>query len=124
MSDDKVTIKELQEKVVQFRAARKWNRNPKDMAITISVESNELLELFQFNKWQETNVDAEIKKELADVLIGCLEFASERHIDISEAVHEKLQHLEKKFPLETFKDGGASEEYHRIRKHYRQPKPE
>jgi NTP pyrophosphatase (non-canonical NTP hydrolase) len=122
MSDATTTIKELQEKIVKFRAARKWSRNPKDLAITISVEANELLELFQFDKWQETGVDAEIKKELADVILTCLEFASERGVDISEATQEKLEQLEKKFPLETFKDGGGTEAYHKIRKQYRKGK--
>lgn len=124
MSDTKITVKKLQDKVVAFRAVRKWSRNPKDLAITISIEANELLELFQFDKYQETEVSEEIKKELADVVLSCLEFASERGIDISEAVEEKLKHLEKKFPLEIFKNGEATKEYHKIRKQYRQPSKE
>lgn len=114
-----MTIEELQEKVTQFRAARKWSRNPKDLAITISVEANELLELFQFDKWQETDVEDDIQKEIADVLISCLEFASERNIDISTAVTEKLTYLEKKFPVEMFKSDKATQKYHGVRKRYR-----
>jgi NTP pyrophosphatase (non-canonical NTP hydrolase) len=122
MSDAENTIKELQDKVIAFRAARKWSRNPKDLAITISVEANELLELFQFDKYLETDVNEDTKKELADIMISCLEFASERGIDITDAVEQKLKKLEVKFPVEVFKDGGASEEYHKIRKEYRKDK--
>ena len=122
MADTKVTVKELQDKVVEFRAKRSWSRNPKDLAIMVSVEANELLELFAFDKWQETDVDDEIKKEFADVMISCLEFASERGIDISGAVTQKLAHLEKKFPIETFGHSKATKEYHEIRKQYRNKK--
>lgn len=122
VQDDKITVKKLQESVVAFRAIRQWSRNPKDLAITISVEANELLELFQFDKWQQVDVNTEIRKELADVIMACFEFASERNIDIAEAVMEKLQHMEKKFPLELFRDGQGVEAYHRIRKEYRQVK--
>jgi len=42
------SIKELTEKIVAFRDARNWKQfhNPKDLAISISLEAAELLEVF------------------------------------------------------------------------------
>ena len=70
------SIKELTGKIVEFRDARNWRQfhNPKDMAISISLEAAELLEVFQ---WSGADTDADtdkkrekIKEELADVLHG------------------------------------------------------
>jgi hypothetical protein len=48
-------IKELQEKVIEFRDARDWAEyhNPKDLAISLSLEAAELLEIFQWKDGQE-----------------------------------------------------------------------
>ena len=61
------------EKVKQFREERDWRQfhNEKDLAISISLEASELLELFQWKNSEEvTETKLErIKEELADVLI-------------------------------------------------------
>jgi len=46
-------IKEIQNKVIEFRDKRDWAQyhNPKDLAISISLEASELLEIFQ---WKDT----------------------------------------------------------------------
>ena len=70
MSD---SIKELQKEIVAFRDDRNWKQfhNPKDLAISITLEAAELLEVFQ---WSGTDLSADkkldkTKEELADVLI-------------------------------------------------------
>ena len=70
MSD---SIKELQKEIVAFRDDRNWKQfhNPKDFAISITLEAAELLEVFQ---WSGADLSADkkldkIKEELADVLI-------------------------------------------------------
>ena len=68
--------KETIEQVLQFRDERNWKQfhNPKDLAISISLEAAELLEVFQ---WSAEDVRCEEKKdkireELADVLNYCI----------------------------------------------------
>jgi dCTP diphosphatase len=48
-------IEELQKKVIEFREARDWAQyhNPKDLAISLSLETEELLEIFQWKDAQE-----------------------------------------------------------------------
>ena len=48
-------IKELQNKVIEFRDKREWAQyhNPKDLAISLSLEAAELLEIFQWKDARE-----------------------------------------------------------------------
>ena len=101
MSD---SIKELTEKIVAFREARDWKQfhNPKDLAISISLEASELLEVFQ---WSGADIEADtenkvskIKEELADVLIYALLMGNDLGFDISEIVSNKLKENNRKYP--------------------------
>lgn len=110
MSD---SIKELQEKVVEFRDARNWKQfhNPKDLAISISLEAAELLEIFQ---WSGADVSADkkinrVREELADVLIYSCLMANDLGLDISEIVKAKLDENNRKYPVE--KAFGNSKKY-------------
>ena len=84
MGDSLTTVKELKDKVQKFCEERDWNQfhNPKDLAIGVSTEASELLDIFRFKR------DADIKEimsdsskrqkvgdELADVLYFLLRFA-------------------------------------------------
>ena len=68
--------KETIEQVLKFRDERNWKQfhNPKDLAISISLEAAELLEVFQWSAedvWCEEKKD-KIREELADVLNYCI----------------------------------------------------
>ena len=91
MSD---SIKAIQEKIIKFRDARNWKQfhNPKDIAISISIEASELLEVFQ---WSGSDVSAnnkldKIKEELADVLIYSTLMATDLGLDIDEIITNKI----------------------------------
>ena len=86
------SISELVEKAVKFRDARNWKQfhNPKDLAISISLEAAELLEVFQWSG-SDTSVDTEkknakVREELADVLIYCALMANDLSLDISDCL--------------------------------------
>jgi NTP pyrophosphatase (non-canonical NTP hydrolase) len=111
-NDNSTTIDYLKKLVVKFRDDRDWKKyhNPKDLAISISIESNELLELFQWKTLEEIqklleNPDymKKIKNELADVIIYSLSLADILGIDVSQAVTEKIKLNEAKYPVEKFK---------------------
>ncbi len=112
MSD---SIKELTEKIVAFRDARNWKQfhNPKDMAISISLEAAELLEAFQWSG-ADTEVDTDkklsmVKEELADVLIYAFLMGNDLGIDIPEIIRSKIAANNRKYPAE--KAYGKSDKY-------------
>ncbi len=99
--------------ILKFRDDRDWKQfhNPKDLAISISLEAAELLEVFQ---WSGTDVDCnkkmdKIKEELADVLTYCVLMADACNLDIDQIVQEKSKKNSEKYPIEKAK--GNSTKY-------------
>ncbi|MDY5440386.1 MAG: nucleotide pyrophosphohydrolase [Eubacteriales bacterium] len=89
-------------KVLKFRDDRDWLKyhNGKDLAISISLEANELLENYQ---WSAGDVDRinkidGIKEELADVMIYSIMLADYYGLDLDEIINEKLEKNLKKYP--------------------------
>ena len=106
------TIKQI----LKFRDDRDWKQfhNPKDLAISISLEAAELLEVFQ---WSGTDVSNEgkqekIKEELADVLNYCVLMADACGLDIDEIVQEKIKVNNEKYPVSKAK--GKKEKYNKL----------
>ncbi|WP_026562046.1 nucleotide pyrophosphohydrolase [Bacillus sp. J37] len=97
-------LKRLTEMVLAFRDERDWQQfhNPKDLAVSISLEASELLENFQWKTSEEAvekNVE-NLKDELADIVIYALLFANETGIDLVEAIEHKVQKNIEKYPVE------------------------
>lgn len=94
---------QTQLKVVNFRDARNWKQyhNPKDLAISLSIEAAELLEIFQWSSSEEAVQDRfdNIQEELADVLMYAVLLADELELDINEIVQTKLVKNEQKYPV-------------------------
>ena len=94
--------------VLKFRDDRNWRQfhNPKDLALSISLEAAELLEVFQ---WSGSDTVCEEKKdkireELADVLCYCILMADRCELDMDEIVQEKMKRNNVKYPIEKAKD--------------------
>ncbi|MGF3073081.1 nucleotide pyrophosphohydrolase [Facklamia sp. P12945] len=103
----------LKKEVDDFRDKRDWRQfhNEKDLAISISIEASELLELFQWNTSEETikkNFDA-VKDELADVLIYSIMLASNLDLDMKEIIINKLKKNDEKYPVS--KSKGTKKKY-------------
>ena len=99
---------ETMNQVLKFRDDRNWKQfhNPKDLAISISLEAAELLEVFQ---WSADDVICENKKdkireELADVLNYCILMADVCGLDMDEIVQEKIKSNNAKYPVEKAKN--------------------
>lgn len=108
----KKTVVELAESVRSFCEERDWNQfhNPKDLAIGISTEANELLDLFRFKnendmKQMFINKDKreQIEDEIADVLFFVLRFAQMNQIDLSVALENKIKKNALKYTMESSK---------------------
>lgn len=99
--------------IIKFRDEREWKQyhNPKDLAISISLEASELLENFQWAPSDEAvnKKLRNIKEELADVLIYSVLFAEAVGFNIDEIIMEKLSLNNAKYPVE--KAFGKKEKY-------------
>ena len=100
--------KETINQVLKFRDDRNWRQfhNPKDLAISISLEAYELLEIFQWSGSDTVceNKKEKIKEELADVLNYCILMADICGLDMDEIIQEKIKRNEEKYPVEKAKD--------------------
>ena len=97
-------MKKLMNRINQFRDDRDWRKfhNEKDLAISISLEASELLELFQWKNSEEVVESSlnEIKEELADVFIYSLMMADNLNLDVEDIIKEKIEINTKKYPIE------------------------
>ncbi|MGG3235823.1 nucleotide pyrophosphohydrolase [Priestia flexa] len=97
-------IEHLINLVNSFRDKRNWRQyhNPKDLAISISIEVAELLEAFQWISSEEAlNANKEnIQEEIADVLIYSLMLCSDLGLDVREIIEEKMMKNGEKYPIE------------------------
>lgn len=92
-------INELTQKVKDFIQERDWDKfqKPKDLAIALVLEANEVLEHFRFK--EDFNKE-EISKELSDVLNFLLVLTDVLNIDLVESFNQKLEENAKKYPVE------------------------
>ena len=92
--------KETIERIRKFTDDRDWNQfhTPANLAKSISIEANELLECFQ---WDDKNFNKEhVKEELADVLVYCRNMLDTLELDEDEIVNSKMDKNEAKYPVE------------------------
>lgn len=99
-------LKKMQISIQEFRQARDWKQfhNPKDCAISLSLEAAEVLEHFQWKSSEEVESyiksdKSKISHELADVLYWVLLMATDLDIDIECAFYEKMTKNEAKYPV-------------------------
>ena len=103
-------IRALTKKIIDFRDARDWKQfhNPKDCAVSLSLEASEVLEHFQWKSKEEIieyvkKNKKEIGRELADVLYWVLLMSHDLNIDIKKISLVKLKENEKKYPVKKSK---------------------
>ena len=91
-----------------FRDARDWAQfhNPKDLAIALSIESNELLEAFLWKSPEDAD-PAKVKEELADVFAYALLLADYYKLDVTDIVTEKVARNALKYPVDKAKGTAA-----------------
>ena len=102
---------ELNQRIKKFNDDRDWNQfhTPTNLAKSISIESNELLECYQWNDDADLN---DVKEELADVMNYCIQMAQVLGLDIVDIINEKMDKTEKKYPID--KSKGKSTKYNKL----------
>ncbi len=97
---------ELQEKLREFAAKRDWDKfhSAKNLSMALSVETSELVEIFQWLTEQESlNLNdkqiSKVQEELADIFLYLLRMSDILDIDLFEAADKKLAVNEQKYPI-------------------------
>ena len=100
------------DRIRKFTEDRDWDQfhTPANLAKSISIEANELLECFQ---WSDTEYDiSHVREELADVLVYCRNMLDKLDLDEDEIVNEKMSRNEAKYPVEKAK--GKANKYNQL----------
>ena len=105
-------LEQVKQRIDKFNKDRDWDKfhSPSNLAKSISIEANELLECFQ---WNDNEYDLEsVKEELADVMNYCIQMSQVLNVDIIEIINAKMDKTEKKYPVEKAK--GISTKYNKL----------
>jgi len=120
MSKKNLIVNKLIEKLISFRRARDWEQfhNPKNLAISISLEAAELLENFQWRDLEESIKFAsenkeKISEEVADLMIYIFYLCNDLGIDFIDAIDKKIEENNKKYPID--KSKGKSNKYNELK---------
>ncbi len=109
-------MKQLQQLIIEFCDARNWKQfhNPKDLAISLSIEAGELLENFQWKSSEEAIESRleNIKDELADVVIYAFLLSDALGVDLERIIFDKIKKNEKRYPIE--KSFGSKKKYNEL----------
>ena len=105
-------LEQVKQRIDKFNKDRDWDQfhTPANLAKSISIEANELLECFQ---WSDSNYDIEsVKEELADVMNYCIQMSMVLGVDIFDIINDKMDKTEKKYPVDKAK--GVSTKYNKL----------
>lgn len=103
---------ETYDRIKKFVDDRDWNKyhTPVNLAKSISIEANELLECFQ---WDNDNYNLQdVLDELADVANYCIQLSQVLGVDLLEVINNKLIKTELKYPVDKCK--GKSTKYDKL----------
>ncbi len=115
---DIIDIAKLKQIQQEFSSVRDWDKfhSPKNLVMALTCESSELLELFQWlseddSRTAHENPDFKEKAshELADIMLYLIRLADLMHINLNDAVHNKIAHNNKKYPANLVK--GSAKKY-------------
>ena len=107
-------MEDLKRQITEFISARDWEQYhaPKNLAMALSAEAAEILEIFQWKEPQDPLSEKEIQalsEEIGDVLVYLIELASKFGIDPVAAARQKMLLNEKKYPVDKVK--GKADKY-------------
>jgi NTP pyrophosphatase (non-canonical NTP hydrolase) len=102
-----VNLEYIRQQIRQFRDDRNWMQfhNPKNLAISVTLEAAELLEHFQWKSLEESakyavTAKGDIADEIADVAVYLIELADNIGVDLEQAILSKLAKNAAKYPVE------------------------
>lgn len=111
-----MNLEKIRKRLAQFAQERNWDQfhTPKNLSMALAVEAAELLEIFQWLTDDQSKEIihnkkemAQIRQEIADVMIYLIRISDKLNIDIEKAVLDKIELNEKKYPVELAKDNAT-----------------
>ena len=100
-------LQDLRDALRRFSAERDWDQYhaPKNLAMALSVEAAELLEHFQWlseeaSRQLAPKQLAQVREEIADVLIYLVRLADQLDVDLIAAARDKLALNALKYPAD------------------------
>jgi len=106
-------MKLLKEKLRKFAEERNWEQfhSPKNLTMALGGEVGELLDIFQWLKEEESNLEnisdknlAKTKEELADIFLYIIRLADKLDIDLIQEANNKIETNRTKYPVNLSKD--------------------
>ena len=100
------------ERIRTFSKERDWDQfhTPSNLAKSISIEANELLECFQ---WDDNHYDKNaVCEELADVVNYCIQMSQVLGVDLVDIINKKMEKTEQKYPISKAK--GVATKYDKL----------
>lgn len=106
--DQHTTVRELKAIVREFVDERQWQsfHNPKNLVMSLAIETGELMEHFQWLTLEESSCLAddisrknEVGKEVADCLAYLLALANAMDLDLSTSLRDKMVENREKYPV-------------------------
>jgi NTP pyrophosphatase (non-canonical NTP hydrolase) len=113
--------KKIENEIRKFVQDRDWDKfhSPKNLAMALSVEASELVEIFQWQEKDDYKLEKfekktleNTKKEVADIFYYLIRICDKMNIDLEEAFFEKMEQNKNKYPSEIFK--GKSTKYNQL----------
>ncbi|HUR68907.1 MAG TPA: nucleotide pyrophosphohydrolase [Candidatus Thermoplasmatota archaeon] len=112
------SFEDVRARLRAFVDERAWDafHHPKDLALSLTIEAAELLEVFQWRELSAREMTPDdrrrIADELADVTMYAMLLADKADIDLLDAVERKLEENARKYPVE--KARGRADKYDRL----------
>lgn len=116
-----IDLQKLNQDIEHFVSEREWDQfhSVKNLSMALSVESSELLEIFQWMSEEDSNhiknnsqVMGKIEDEVADIFVYLLRIISKTDIDLEQVVRNKMRKNAQKYPVE--KSRGNSKKYNEL----------
>lgn len=109
-------LQNIQNIIKTFSKQRDWDKfhNPKNLAMALSVETSELVEIFQWLDEKQAatlsgNKKEHLEEEIGDVAVYLLRICMAYDINLEDAIISKMKKNEKKYPL--FDENGNKIDY-------------
>lgn len=113
------SLDQLRDRLARFAAVRDWDQfhSPKNLSMALIAEAAELVEHFQWltqaaSRDLPADKQAEVRLELADILIYLIRIADKLGVDLVQAAHDKIARNEQRYPVERVRgDARRASEY-------------
>lgn len=116
--EDEKKLNEVKERIRKFCDDRDWDQfhSAKELAIGLSVEASELLEIFMWKNKEEGEAlmsdpkkREHVEEEIADIFYYLVRLSQKYGVDLYKVFEDKMKKNEEKYPVDKVR--GSSRKY-------------